>query len=224
MGRAAAADAAPARRRKSAAERRAQRLRAETRFVECFLKGVANLRAHRGSQPSQLGEALALLLAPASVLPGPVRGAPASAPRRFVGAAGSSSHRCAPVSAPVAGDGGAQGDRLEEMHVDTDSVAAVAPPDGPLDAPAAPSAPVEVAREWIALARARVRALPSECAGTVGFLSAGQAVVGTMVISGGRQWVQVVHASELDTPGFVFVQYTDGEVVLRSVVVENDDG
>jgi len=44
----------PPRRRKTALERREQRLRSETRIVGKFLGGVAQLRQHRGSAPSRL--------------------------------------------------------------------------------------------------------------------------------------------------------------------------
>ena len=51
------------RRRKSAAERRAQRLRSEVRLVAKLLRGFADLQAHRGGQPTRLCRALGAALA-----------------------------------------------------------------------------------------------------------------------------------------------------------------
>ena len=53
---------APPRRNRPARSRREQALRAEARTVSRLLRGVAQLQAHRGSQPSRLGAALALAL------------------------------------------------------------------------------------------------------------------------------------------------------------------
>ena len=53
---------APPRRNRPARSRREQALRAEARTVSRLLRGVAHLQAHRGSQPSRLGAALALAL------------------------------------------------------------------------------------------------------------------------------------------------------------------
>ena len=52
----------PGKRRKSAAERRAQRLRAEARMVQRLLRGFAELSSHRGCCTSLLGDALARAL------------------------------------------------------------------------------------------------------------------------------------------------------------------
>ena len=48
--------------RRSGAARRQQALRAETRRIQRFLKGIQELSSHRGCQPSRLGAALASLL------------------------------------------------------------------------------------------------------------------------------------------------------------------
>lgn len=49
---------APLRRKKTAAERRAQRLRAEARLAQRLLRALASLDAHRGCASSRLGAAL----------------------------------------------------------------------------------------------------------------------------------------------------------------------
>ena len=46
------------RRKKTAAERRAQRLRAEARCAQRLLRGFDDLVAHRGCRPTRLGLAL----------------------------------------------------------------------------------------------------------------------------------------------------------------------
>ena len=61
------------RRNRPARSRREQALRAEARTVSRLLRGVAQLQAHRGSQPSRLGAALALALR--AVPPDEVEGA-----------------------------------------------------------------------------------------------------------------------------------------------------
>ena len=52
----------PARRKKSAAERRAQRLRAEGRVMQRMLKCLGEVSSHRGCKLSRLGEVLASTL------------------------------------------------------------------------------------------------------------------------------------------------------------------
>ena len=52
----------PRSRNRPARSRREQALRAEARTISRVLRGVAQLQAHRGSQPSRLGAALALAL------------------------------------------------------------------------------------------------------------------------------------------------------------------
>ena len=56
----------PRSRNRPARSRREQALRAEARTVSRFLRGVAQLQSHRGSQPSRLGAALARALREAS--------------------------------------------------------------------------------------------------------------------------------------------------------------
>ena len=52
----------PARRCKTAAERREQKLRAAARAIGRFLKGVDQLNSHRGSQPTRIAAALKVVL------------------------------------------------------------------------------------------------------------------------------------------------------------------
>lgn len=52
----------PRRPNRSAADRRAQKQRAEARSIQRFLKGIDSLLLHRGSQPSALGLALSTAL------------------------------------------------------------------------------------------------------------------------------------------------------------------
>ena len=54
------------RRNRPARSRREQALRAEARTVSRFLRGMAQLQTHRGSQPSRIGAAIAAALQEAS--------------------------------------------------------------------------------------------------------------------------------------------------------------
>ena len=54
-------DTSRSRRKKSASERRAQALRAETRSALRLLRGLADLEEHRGSTVSNIGRALQFL-------------------------------------------------------------------------------------------------------------------------------------------------------------------
>ena len=66
----------PRSRNRPARSRREQALRAEARTISRILRGVAQLHAHRGSQPSRLGSALALALRTATARGGPRVDAP----------------------------------------------------------------------------------------------------------------------------------------------------
>ena len=67
-------------RRRPARSRREQALRAEARTISRLLKGVAQLVAHRGSQPSRLGAALAAVLREAAPPSAETLEVPASRP------------------------------------------------------------------------------------------------------------------------------------------------
>ena len=107
---------------------------------------------------------------------------------------------------------------------------AVAP--GAVDVPlvAQPAAMdlVEETQVWTAhraLCRARVRALPSGRADTVGFVHAEQVVQGRMVFSEGGRWLlvdlQTIVASAAGA-AYVLAERADGEVIMAPVAEERE--
>ena len=125
---------------------------------------------------------------------------------------------------PAATEDVEQDAMVVETSVETNAV------DVPFVAQPAHMDHVEETQVWTAhraLRRARVRALPSEQADTVGFVHAEQMVQGHVVFSGGRRWLRVdLQAIDALAVGaaFVLAEYADGEVIIAPVAGEHEVG
>ena len=208
----AGSDAAAPRRKKSAAERRAQRSRAEARVVGRLLAAFSDLSHHRGSAPTRLGRAFAAALA-----------------------AGGAERPCAPEPADHRGGASAtaesQGDAVDE-DVDMQQGGGFVSEGGVVEGvdiqrvpPGLQSHAHNAEEVFCVRLRARARAWPSSTADSIGVFEHEECFHGIRVapIPGLRhgRWLQVRSSRLFGT--FVLGEYEDGEKVVE-VLAGHGDG
>ena len=196
------------RRRKTAAERREQRLRSDARAMNRWLRAFREASQHRGGRP---------LSAIATAVMAALELRTAKAPAGGEVSSWDLSRRVplAPAgSPPTSAAGGPVAIEVEESPEkeapieDTQQV--VRPPSLPLHAP------TESRR---AVQRARLRVAPSLAAETNGFLEVGHVAIGSPIVVDGMRWFAI--RREAGQPvSYALERYADGEHILEPV--DND--